>query len=252
MAESFFQQVDFKWLQHCLFNRSVFVMVDIEYSKSCCRTLNARDLSIHKPSGQSWKRLALDYLEEMTGFTCDNSNVKYESRNESPVSRHLYYHQFLNSVPLTDAWLRLDLDLERDILIGIHCRLCDDRLTKRTRTRRSGKGWLTKSQASRIAINRVRGNCTKCGDPKYRLFRKRGTKIFRMAIKATVRDSTRRLWILYFDCKKGSLLYRYPSAFYSMGSIFDPNPAVALNNPRLRPGDQCLFPRQTCSVLASD
>lgn len=207
-----------------------------KHERPCELSLNVTDISLHKPTSKSWVSFAFECLRRIHGFSCKLSKVEYQKSTETGVSRHLFYRQSYKGYLMTDAWMRLDLELDREILNGIHCRFSDDKALGRIAIQRRNGEWLKKTEAKRLAKKELKTEYKKCKSVEFRLFRKKGTKTYRMALKTQAEDKTKRVWTFYHDCEKRSLLFEYPSAFGARGLVFDPTPMVSLNNTSLIPG----------------
>ena len=115
-----------------------------KHERPCELSLNVTDISLHKPTSKSWVSFAFECLRRIHGFSCKLSKVEYQKSTETGVSRHLFYRQSYKGYLMTDAWMRLDLELDREILNGIHCRFSDDKALGRIAIQRRNGEWLKK------------------------------------------------------------------------------------------------------------
>jgi hypothetical protein len=207
-------------------------MVEVERSKSSGVCLHARDLYLVKDSRKSWIKTALEYLKEETGFDCDQTKVRYESESETPASRHLFYRQFIGKTPLTDAWIRIDIDLERELIMGIHSRLWDNKFAKRADLSGRQLGLLSKRGLAEILTSKK----TRSSKTKHLVLARyaRKGRCYRPAWKVEVVQNCGRMCSYYVDRQTRRVMYKLPSVFKSRGLVFEPSPMVTLNNPRLR------------------
>ncbi len=201
-----------------------------EFSVNAGECLSSFSLSLPKNESTSWKKQAIDLIESNNPESFSDCDLKYNDYLDTPVTRHVFYQQRIAGLTVSDAWLRLDIDSESNSIFGIHCRLFDDVVTRRTEKRlRGASGSLSKSAAVGSAENQLalQDATLHSNEEVLRLVGKTPRLCNKLAFD-TVHDRIRVT--AYVDARTSRIIYCKHGIFKADAFVFDPNPMVALNN----------------------
>jgi hypothetical protein len=166
----------------------------------------------------------------------DLRDLRFDKVIESPLGRHVLFQQYDGDKPITGAWLRVDLDDENRVYHLNNSTVPTHRLAGRGRPH--NKPMLTEAAAKKKALSALKAIPSRVrADISAELVTFPGEKRLEPAWKFLIplREPSRD-WRIYINARTGSVLFKEDMMKKSRGTgtVFDPNPVVALDDTTLR------------------
>ena len=208
-----------------------------------------------KPSNEKPEKIARDFLAKAApslGVSKDLSELKFDKVKETILGHHVFFQQYHDGLPVTGAWLKVDIDPEGRVFNVQNSVIPAPAVAKSEKTRSAvvasaGKP-LTAEQAKEIGL-RSAGETAEVLESEQVTYPHNG--VLTPAWKLVIRTAKpAHEWRMYLDAASGAVLDKYDQLKRQTGSgrVFDPNPVVKLNNTTLE--DTSVIPDAAYTVVS--
>jgi Zn-dependent metalloprotease len=203
-----------------------------------------------KPSKQEPALIAESLLKKIARdlkINPDLSQLKFDQVKESILGSHVLYQQYHEGMPISGAWIRVDIDKDGKVY-NIQNDLVPDSVMAKTRkveTRRdlmAPAKQLSAEEAKSRALELVEATGKSSKDVLenellYFPYNDVPTLAWKVIVKTT---SPQAEWKMYLDAHSGAILDKVNmlKTVDGKGKVFDPNPVVTLNNTHLKDSSQ--------------
>jgi len=178
------------------------------------------------------KRIAQTYVRSIESrLALGESTLHFDRIKESILGSHVLYQQYRGELPITGAWLRIDVSPDGRVFNVLNDLIPEPAKPRATKAKTIGAraadkrareavnaGTVRVVEHERVCypVNGVPGACWK-------------------VVVRTVKP--RGAWKVYIDASSGSIVARFDLAKHVVGHgrVFDPNPISSLNDPTLTP-----------------
>lgn len=170
----------------------------------------------------------------VTQLRIDLNSLRFDCVKPSIFGSHVLYQQLRDGVPISGAWLRVDISPDGRVF-----HLMNDLVpVRRTSRRRRTKPHLGARAADAIAREAVEAKTRRVVG--HELVQFPVNDVPRPAWKVLVRtERPQGSWKLYIDAANGKVLESHDlvKRVVGRGRVFDPNPISRLNDPTLKPAN---------------
>jgi Zn-dependent metalloprotease len=190
------------------------------------------------------KKIADDYLKQIAAtLKVDPSDLKFDKIKESILGSHVLYQQYHEGMPISRAWLRIDVGSDGKVFQVMNDLVSapyveKSRLNAAMRTASDDAKTLTSDEADARALESVRNTeGAEKSVAEHELLYYPINDVPVLCWKVIVKtDKPAGAWKIYVDAHNGTLLERFDLLRRAVGKgrVFDPNPVVVLNDTTLK------------------
>src|SRR5262245_36303996 len=183
------------------------------------------------------RQIAESFLQSIAddlGISVDPSHLRFDKVNRTILGRHVLFQQFFDGKPVSDAWIRVDLDKNDKVYNVQNDTIPMKVVQKATKARKAAAtAPPLPDKAIKVAMQKTGGDKSKLKEvveTQLVYFPHEGEP--RLAWKVVVRGSQpANEWKVYVDAESGTVLKKINllKTADGMGTLFDPNPVVKLN-----------------------
>jgi Zn-dependent metalloprotease len=205
-------------------------------------------------SGKSPRKIAEETLKRIAGdlkIRPDLSQLKFDKVKESLLGSHVLYQQYHAGQPISNAWIRVDIDKEGRVF-NLQNDLVPEAAMVKTRNADAKRVASTRAKQLSAAEAEARALAAAVSTEEdssevvhtescYFPYKGVPTLAWKVIVKTrpkTTAPKTRRPaeWKLYIDAETGAILEKRDLLRFAdgKGRVFDPNPVVSLNDTSLR------------------
>lgn len=173
----------------------------------------------------------------------DLSQLKFDKVKESILGQHVLFQQYLDGVPISDAWIRIDIDKEGKIYNVMSDLVPDPIIAQAEKAKKTGsdlemaESQLTAEEAKQRALEALAvpgATLDNVLASELVYYPHDGPPVLSWKI-ITRTDNPATEWKFYIDAVTGAILERIDllRRVEGLGRVFDPNPVVTLNDTTL-------------------
>jgi Zn-dependent metalloprotease len=169
----------------------------------------------------------------------DLSQLKFDRVKEGIMGCHVLYQQYHNGVPISDAWVRVDIDHDGKIYNVRNDLVPAPLIKKIPREKARGVPLLSAEEAYEFAKNSLDGSGSKeeavVSGQELVYFRRDEIPVLAWKI-VTGTENPPAGWKIYVDAATGAIIDRFDMHRKAdgKGRVFDPNPVVTLDDITLK------------------
>jgi Zn-dependent metalloprotease len=210
-------------------------------------TPKSQKLAIAKSAGTAKKampprQIAEEFLKSIADdldISVDPSHLRFDKVNRTILGRHVLFQQYHDGKPVSDAWIRVDLD-RNDQVYNVQNDTVP--MTVVQKSIKSKKAAAESPSLPDRAIN-IALKASKCDKSKLKEVMETQLVYYpykgkpRLAWKIVLRGTQPKCeWKVYVDAEKDTVLEKINllKKVKGKGKLFDPNPVIKLNDPTLK------------------
>lgn len=180
-------------------------------------------------SARDPKEIADDYVRTLAPkLKVDPAAIRFDKVNRSILGSHVLYQQYHQGMPISRAWLRIDIDGEGRVF-----QVTNDLVPEAFLE--TGEARIDGGEADRRALAAVEGEGRRVVERELLHYPVAGTP--RLCWKVIVKsERPAGSWKIYVDAESGAIVERFDLICRAdgKGRIFDPNPVIALGDTTLK------------------
>jgi fungalysin metallopeptidase (M36)/fungalysin/thermolysin propeptide len=185
-----------------------------------------------KASGRAREEIASEFVDAiLPKLRVDPASLRFDTVKQSILGSHVLYQQYRDGLPVSGAWLRIDISPEGRVF-----HVLNDLIPEKVASKATNEKKIGARVADARARAAVKGRTRRV--MSHELVQRPVKGKPRLSWKVLVRTtSPRGSWKLYVDARSGKILERIDLVKKAVGKgrVFDPNPVSSLNDPTLTP-----------------
>lgn len=188
------------------------------------------------------RQIAEEFLKSIAGdldISVDPSHLRFDKVNRTILGLHVLFQQYHDGKPVSDAWIRVDLDNNDQVYNVQNDTVPMTVVQKTVKSRKAAaKSPALPDKAAKIALK-----ASGCDKSKLKEVLESQMVYYpykgepRLAWKIVVRGMNPRCeWKVYVDAENDAVLQKIDllKKASGKGRLFDPNPVIKLNDPTLK------------------